>query len=215
MKIDNHLSVFLFVVLLVCLVFVPAVSVAQTSSAPAPAAAPAPAQTSCVAGNPSEDPNCGLHFVAGTSFYQLADGKQGTSFDIRAPFTPRFSGFAALFTIPGAQGNITVAGPDFRDKASHLFGKNLSAKSSFNLDKIELFARVGLGSEVNSINNKRSFAYLAEGGFEIPVATVNGGPVIKFGTRIGFLGVTHYGAAPERFVLGSNAAISPTATLNF
>jgi hypothetical protein len=173
------------------------------------------ASTSCQVGNPTEDPNCGLHFVAGSAFYQLSNGKSATEFDVRVPFTPRWSGFVAGFVVPGAQGNIQVGGADFRANAAKLFGKSAAASSSFNLSKIEIFGRAGLGSETNSVNSQRSFAYLAELGAELPVATVAGGPVVKIGARLAYLGVWHYGAAPERFVLGSNLALSPSLSVNF
>lgn len=159
--------------------------------------------------------NCGVHFITGSAFYQLSNGKQATEFDARLPVAPHWSGFAAVFAVPGAQGNITVGGVEYRERLSKVFKTAASSKAGINLSKIEAFGRVGLGSEANSVNNQRSFAYLTEGGVEFPVATMSGGPVVKAGVRIGFLGVAHYGAAPEHFFLGSNTAISPQVSISF
>jgi hypothetical protein len=188
-------------------------AVAQTPS-PVPAPAPSDCSPAAIDAGTAES-NCGVHFITGSAMYQLSNGKQATEFDARLPLSPRWSGYAALFTVPGARGNITVAGAEFRERLSHLVGKTANSQSITNLQKIEVFGRLGLGSEVNSINNQRSFAYLTEGGVEFPVATVAGGPVVKTGVRIGFLGVASYGRAPEHFVLGSNATISPQLTVNF
>lgn len=190
----------------------PLVSRAQNPT-PSPSPTPNPCSSAAIDAGTAES-NCGVHFITGSAFYQLADGKQATEFDARIPLAPRWSAFAAVYAVPDAQGNITVAGPEFREKLGHLFGK-ASTQSNLNLNKIEVFARAGLGSEANSVNNSRSFAYLTEGGVEFPIATVTGGPVVKTGFRIGYLGVLHYGAAPEHFVLGSNTTISPQVTLSF
>lgn len=188
---------------------------AQTPT-PTPAPSPTPDCSSAAIAAGTAESNCGVHFITGSAFYQLSNGKQATEFDARLPLTPRWSGFAAVFAIPGAQGNVTVAGPEFRERLSHLLGKqSIKTNQSLNLSKVEVFGRGGLGSEVNSVNNQRSFAYSVEGGLEFPIATVAGGPVVKTGIRVGYLGVLHYGAAPEKYFLGSNTTISPQVTISF
>lgn len=194
-----------------------AISLSQTP-APSPSPTPAPASNSACSSTAIQagtaESNCAVHFVTGSAFYQLSNGKQATEFDARVPLTPRWSGFAAVYAVPTAQGNITVAGPEFREKLGHLL-KSKSTQSTLNLNKIQVFGRFGLGSEINSQNNNRSLAYLAEGGISFPVATVAGGPVVQAGVRIGFLGVVHPGAVPEKFYLGSNTAISPQVSVSF
>lgn len=175
--------------------------------------APDPCSSAAIDAGTAEA-NCAVHFITGSAFYQLSNGKQATEFDARLPLTSRWSGYAAVFAIPDAKGNITVAGAEYRERLNHLFGK-AAASSNVNLSKIQVFGRIGLGSEINSLNNQRSFAYSVEGGAEFPVMTMVGGPVVKAGVRIGYLGVTGYGRAPEHYVLGSNTAVSPQLTISF
>lgn len=199
-----------FIIFVALLFLAPFVSRAQT---PTPSPTPNPCSSQAIDAGTAEA-NCAVHFITGSAFYQLSNGKQATEFDVRLPLTSRVSGFAAVFAIPDAKGSITVAGGEYRERLNHLFGKAASS-SNLNLSKIEIFGRVGLGSEINSINSQRAFAYSGEGGFEFPIATVAGGPVVKTGVRIGYIGVVGYGRAPEHFILGSNTAVSPQVTISF
>jgi|SRR5579863_2409531 len=202
---------------IVAILLISAFALAQTA-APSPTPNPqCAASTSATSQPATSEANCGLHFITGSAFYQLANGKQATEFDARLPLTPKYSFFAATFMIPAAKGNIVTAGGEFRERLSHLF-KNPTAKGyNLNLSKIEVFGRFGLGSEANNAltTTVRSFAYSVEGGAEFPIMTVVGGPLVKTGIRIGYIGVPNSGGTAEHFVLGSNVAISPQVTISF
>lgn len=173
-----------------------ALSVAAVAQTPSPTPTPAPA------------PNDGVHFVTDSAFYQLSSGKQATVFTARIPVTPKFSGVFSQWLIPTAKGNISMAGVEYRVPLSSLIkGKS----TNLDLHKFEVFARGQLGSEVNAIDNNRSFAYGAEGGIEFPIGTIAGGTV-KTGVRFGFVGVPQ---AREKFQLGSQATISPQVSVSF
>jgi len=133
--------------------------------------------------------------------YQLSDGKTATVFSARLPVSPRFSGVFSQWLVPPVDGNISLAGIEFRETLARLV-----KSSNFNpdLQKLEIFARGQLGSEIDS-DNTRNFAYGIEGGVEFPVGTIAGGTV-KTGVRFGFLGLPYEG---KHYLLGSNATISP------
>ena len=153
------------------------------------------------------DPNAGVHFVTDTAMYQLSDGKTATVFSARIPVSPRFSGVFSQWLVPPVNGNVSLAGVEFRESLASLV-KN----ANFNPDlaKLEIFARGQIGSEIDS-DNTRNFAYGIEGGLEFPVGTIAGG-TIKTGVRFGFLGLPYEG---KHIVLGSNATISPQVSVSF
>jgi hypothetical protein len=156
---------------------------------------------------PVPDPNAGVHFVTDTAFYQMSSGKQATVFSARVPLTPKFSGVFSQWLVPPVNGNISLAGVEYRRSLADLL-KNSSMNP--DLKKLEIFARGQIGTEIDS-DNSRNFAYGIEGGLEFPVGTVAGG-VIKTGVRIGFLGLPYEGT---HFVLGSQATISPQVSVSF
>lgn len=183
------MKVFSFVVVFVLMV----------ASAFGQAAAPTP--------TPVPDPNDGVHFVTDTAFYQMSSGKNATVFSARVPLTARFSGVFSQWLVPPVNGNISMAGVEYRRSLADLL-KNASVNPE--LKKFEIFARGQIGTEIDS-DNSRNFAYGIEGGLEFPVGTVAGG-VIKTGVRIGFLGLPYEGA---HYVLGSQATISPQVSVSF
>lgn len=197
-RIENRLPYFLLVVFVLALIAL----FASTANAQTPAPSPTPSAT------PAPDPNDGVHFVTDSAFYQLSSGKQATVFTARVPVTPRYSGVFSQWLIPTAKGNISMAGIEFRETLSSLIKKQ---STNLNLAKFEIFARGQLGSEVNAIDNNRSFAYGIEGGLEFPIGTIGGGTV-KTGVRFGFVGVP---SAKEKFQLGSQATISPQVSVSF
>lgn len=156
---------------------------------------------------PPPEPNTGVHFVTDTAMYQLSSGKQATVFTARLPVSPRFSGVFSQWLVPPVNGNISLAGVEFRETLAHIL-KN----ATFNpdLQKLEVFARGQLGSEIDS-DNSRNFAYGLEAGVEFPIGTIAGGTV-KTGVRFGFLGLPYEG---QHFVLGSQATISPQVSVSF
>src|ERR1051326_5102229 len=168
----------------------------------ASAQAPTPTPT------PVADPNDGVHFVTDSAFYQLSNGKQATVFTARIPVSSRYSGVLSQWLVPTAKGNISLGGVEFPETLAHLL-KNQYANP--DLKKLEVFARGQIGTELNSIDNSRNFAYAIEGGLEFPIGTVAGG-TIKTGVRFGFLGVP---GAREHFELGSQATISPQVSVSF
>jgi hypothetical protein len=162
---------------------------------------------SMFAQTPTPGPNDGVHFVTDTAMYQLSNGQQATVFTARLPVTSRYSAVLSGWMVPAAKGNISLGGLEFREKLAQLFKKATNP----DLAKVEVFARTQLGSELNSVDSSKHFAYGFEGGLEFPVGTIAGG-TIKTGVRFGFLGVP---GAHERFQLGSQATISPQVSLSF
>lgn len=157
---------------------------------------------------PVPDPNVGVHFVTDTAFYQLSGGKQATVFTARIPVSVRYSGVLSQWLVPTAKGNVSLGGVEFRETLVHLIK---SPNANPELQKLEVFGRGQIGTEMNSLDNSRNFAFAFEGGVEFPVGTVAGG-TIKTGVRFGFLGVP---GAKEHFELGSQATISPQISVSF
>lgn len=157
---------------------------------------------------PPPPPNDGVHFVEDSAFYQLSGGKQATVFTARIPLTGYYSPVFSQWFVPTSKGNISMGGVEYRRILGSFF-KN--TQTNIDLYKFQVYGRVQIGSEVNSVDNSRKFAYGVEGGLEYPIGTMAGGTV-KAGVRFGFLGVP---GAGEHFQLGSQATISPNVSVSF
>ena len=128
------------------------------------------------------EPNVGTHFAAETGYVNLGDGGSATVITGRLPVTARWSVLYRQFQIPSANAQVFLGGAEFRDKLSHIFTKNANAASQVNLDRIEVYGRVGVGSRRDSQGNEPTFAYGLFGG-----ANVRINETISVGVEFGFM----------------------------
>lgn len=197
--------------IVLCLLLTLALSAIGFAQAPTPS--PTPAAATCAVGNPTSNPNCGLHFITEANIYQNSDGTTAQSFAAVVPLYSHVRVGIAEVLNPDAKGNQSFGIIEYGAKLGYLFKSLTSPQNALNLSNIRIYGRMGLGDEQQNVtgNNKvRNFAYGFWGGADVKLGQITGGTVTA-GFRIGYVGVP---TAGEHFVFGSPSNVVAGSTIS-